>query len=472
MFRSRRTSLRPLLAAAALAVALAAPAVPGAGASEWQSQCGEPPPPAGPGAETGTIAEPPPAEPCPPPPEEPLPPPTETAAPEEPEPAATTPAPTREPQEKAPTEPAPAADEAAGAKPAAPFRIARAPLTVTPPLAGGPYVFPVVGPASFTDTWGAARATVAWHHGVDIFAPLGAPLVAVADGTVFMVGWNRIGGWRLWLRDREGNLFYYAHLSAFSPHAVDGKRVRAGTVLGFVGNTGDAVGTPYHLHFEIHPVSLLSLGYDGAVNPTPYVSAWRRLDTASGDFSLAAGLRWGAGPLDAAGDRRAVAPAAGAVLLGYTDIASSGGDLAGAEFAPVELDEAALALAGAPAEPLPAQEQEAQEEPDDVEPFDPAHARVVRLLEEEAELPATFTGGVWDRLAQCEAGGNWSTSTGNGYFGGLQFHPNTWLSHGGGDYAPTADGATRQQQIAVAARVLASQGWNAWPACSRKLGLR
>lgn len=81
-------------------------------------------------------------------------------------------------------------------------------------------------------------------------------------------------------------------------------------------------------------------------------------------------------------------------------------------------------------------------------------------------------GDVWDRLAQCEANGNWSANTGNGYFGGLQFHPQTWASHGGHDYAPNAHLASRSQQITVAERVLASQGWAAWPWCSRHLGLR
>jgi hypothetical protein len=80
-------------------------------------------------------------------------------------------------------------------------------------------------------------------------------------------------------------------------------------------------------------------------------------------------------------------------------------------------------------------------------------------------------GATWDRLAQCESGGNWSINTGNGYFGGLQFHPATWRGHGGGEFAPSAHQATREQQIAVAERVLTTQGWGAWPACSRRLGL-
>nr|VDG62660.1 Uncharacterized protein conserved in bacteria [Streptococcus thermophilus] len=77
----------------------------------------------------------------------------------------------------------------------------------------------------------------------------------------------------------------------------------------------------------------------------------------------------------------------------------------------------------------------------------------------------------WDRLAQCEAGGNWHINTGNGYYGGLQFSASTWRAYGGGEFAPYAHQATREQQIVVAERTLAAQGWGAWPACSRKLGL-
>jgi murein DD-endopeptidase MepM/ murein hydrolase activator NlpD len=187
---------------------------------------------------------------------------------------------------------------------------------VTKRLTAAGYVFPVYGPSGFGDTFGAARATTIWHHGQDLFAALGAPVLAVADGTVFSVGWNRVGGNRLWLRDRGGNEFYYAHLAAFSPLAVDGGRVHAGDVVGFVGNTGDAETTPYHLHFEIHPSSLLFLGYDGVVNPYPYLRAWQH--AADVDFPSAA--VW-APTLRATGR----APAAGAVLLQSTDISVANG---------------------------------------------------------------------------------------------------------------------------------------------------
>lgn len=79
---------------------------------------------------------------------------------------------------------------------------------------------------------------------------------------------------------------------------------------------------------------------------------------------------------------------------------------------------------------------------------------------------------VWDRLAACESSGDWSINTGNGYYGGVQFGQPTWENFGGLRYAPRADLAGRAEQIAVAERTLARQGWNAWPACSRRLGIR
>lgn len=76
---------------------------------------------------------------------------------------------------------------------------------------------------------------------------------------------------------------------------------------------------------------------------------------------------------------------------------------------------------------------------------------------------------IWDRLARCESGGDWNANTGNGYYGGLQFSHRTWRAFGGSGHA---DDANRTEQISVAERVLDTQGWRAWPACSRKLGLR
>ncbi len=84
---------------------------------------------------------------------------------------------------------------------------------------------------------------------------------------------------------------------------------------------------------------------------------------------------------------------------------------------------------------------------------------------------AASASTVWDSVAACESGGNWSINTGNGYYGGLQFSYSTWRAYGGGAYASTANLATKSEQIAVAQRVLASQGPGAWPVCSVRAGL-
>jgi len=167
------------------------------------------------------------------------------------------------------------------------------PLTVTPPLGQKHFVFPVAGEASYSDTYGGLRTDVSggWHHGDDIFAALGTPVVAVASGTLNRVGWERLGGWRLWVRDRNGDEFYYAHLSGYTPLALRSKSVRAGEVLGFVGNSGDAYpSTPPHLHFEIHPRSLLRLQYDGAVDPTTYLEQWHRLTSVRAPHPVLPGI--------------------------------------------------------------------------------------------------------------------------------------------------------------------------------------
>jgi murein DD-endopeptidase MepM/ murein hydrolase activator NlpD len=130
------------------------------------------------------------------------------------------------------------------------------------------YAFPVAGKHTFSDTYGAARSDVPAHVGADIFASFGTPIVAVADGRIYRVGTLKISGNRLWLRDRKGFRYFYAHLSDFAAAAYNGAEVHAGEVIGFVGNTGDAEPTPPHLHFEVHMP-------DGAVvNPTPFAQKW------------------------------------------------------------------------------------------------------------------------------------------------------------------------------------------------------
>ena len=181
-----------------------------------------------------------------------------------------------------------------------PLGLPRLPTPDLPPVAptADGYVFPVYGQTSFTNDYGAPRAVTGWHHGNDIFGPEGLPVVAVADGVLSLVGVNRLGGNRLWLTDDRGNQFDDAHLQAYAPGIEDGVRVKSGQVLGFLGNTGQAITTPPHLHFEIHPA-----GGD-SVNPYPYLLAWSR----RGDVPLA---------FRAAALAPGSAPAAGALLVSY-----------------------------------------------------------------------------------------------------------------------------------------------------------
>ncbi|MFD9724699.1 transglycosylase family protein [Streptomyces sp. NPDC059072] len=82
-----------------------------------------------------------------------------------------------------------------------------------------------------------------------------------------------------------------------------------------------------------------------------------------------------------------------------------------------------------------------------------------------AGTASAATASEWDRVAQCESGGNWSINTGNGYYGGLQFSSSTWAAYGGKSYAPQANQASKSQQIAIAEKVLKGQGKGAWPSC-------
>jgi resuscitation-promoting factor RpfA len=115
-------------------------------------------------------------------------------------------------------------------------------------------------------------------------------------------------------------------------------------------------------------------------------------------------------------------------------------------------------------------------------PRTPERRRLVRglaVLGLGAALPLTAlvapaqaaSDSTWDRLAMCESSGQWDINTGNGYYGGLQFAPSSWEAAGGTRYASRADLATRAEQVATAERLLDMQGWGAWPACSRRLGL-
>ncbi len=137
-------------------------------------------------------------------------------------------------------------------------------------------VFPVDDPHDYIDSFLAPRSGGRQHQGIDIFAPTGTNLFAVERGVIAKVGTNRLGGIKLWLYGESGTTYYYAHLLAFAPGIRDGLVVEAGDVVGYVGNTGNAISTPPHLHFEIHP------GNGPAVNPTPLLRVVDALDDVGG----------------------------------------------------------------------------------------------------------------------------------------------------------------------------------------------
>lgn len=133
-----------------------------------------------------------------------------------------------------------------------------APTALPVPVAGVP-------PRALRDTWDGARSEGRKHQGIDIFAKRGTAVLSSTEGIVTKVGTNRLGGLVVWVMGPGGQRHYYAHLARYADVEA-GMRIAPGRVLGYVGNTGNAQGTPPHLHYGVYAMG-------GAINPYPLLRA-------------------------------------------------------------------------------------------------------------------------------------------------------------------------------------------------------
>ena len=115
------------------------------------------------------------------------------------------------------------------------------------------------------DTWHVPREGDRLHEGQDIFAKRGTPVLSATDGYIFRIGENKLGGQTVSVIGAGGRIYYYAHLDSYAPNMAAGDHVTTQTVLGYVGNTGNAAGGPTHLHFGVY-------GREGALNPLPLLT--------------------------------------------------------------------------------------------------------------------------------------------------------------------------------------------------------
>lgn len=152
------------------------------------------------------------------------------------------------------------------------------------PLNGRTLRMPVVGvqASDLYDSWGNPRSGGRKHKGIDIFAPKGTPLVAVADGIISYIGDQAKGGHCLWLTTEDGTSFYYAHLDRWAAGLYEGMEVKSGDLLGYVGNTGNAISTPPHLHFQVSDNDETVNPYPILVRATPVARAQVKTELSGG----------------------------------------------------------------------------------------------------------------------------------------------------------------------------------------------
>jgi len=124
-----------------------------------------------------------------------------------------------------------------------------------------------VAKRKIADTWHAPRSGGRMHEGQDIFAPKGTKILSATNGYVYKIGENNLGGQTVSVISSGGRIYYYAHLDEYAPGLKVGDPVTTRTLLGFVGTTGNAQGTPPHLHFGVY-----TFGFGDAINPLPLIT--------------------------------------------------------------------------------------------------------------------------------------------------------------------------------------------------------
>jgi hypothetical protein len=260
--------------------------------------------------------------------------------------------------------------------------------------------------APMSDDFGAPRSGHT-HQGNDLLAPTGTPIRAPQAGTVTYRTVS-VGGLSFFLTANDGTVWFGTHLSSVGQSGP----VTPGDTVGYVGDDGNAAGTP-HLHLERQ--------VDGtSVDPYPWLLAacTGTAERAGGRYYLAPRPTFPYGPME--------------TQLWVNSFRPQ----------PERIDR-------------PTARRVARY----------ANAVVVNALRRMVAIPYEAN---WDRVAECESGGNWSINTGNGYYGGVQFDYGTWLGAGGGVYAQRADLASKREQIVIAERVRADRGLSPWPSCGSR----